>query len=270
MKKIPVEININYQEPYLPTLRHRKPHYRDAQTTFKVYVDSVSEEEAPIAFILSDYSHTQDNKTVVRYYHKRFYVKMNMVDTRCYYGDERKRMLKTPVKPEKMEDKVKTAAYIYRNNMFSQDELPEIKKKLSKASRKLVIISGFLWEEVGEPRYVINTFGLGHNHGGTGLFVETFYNSNISKTRYFNALEGKKAVEEANRIAAQRGDTEDVGRFKEMIQVLIPEAVKVNPKRQHGNGSPLLNKFNTITSKSSSIMEAGLLVMATTMKEINK
>ena len=31
-----------------------------------------------------------------------------------------------------------------------------------------------IWEECGEPRYVVNTFGLGHNHGGTGMFIEYF------------------------------------------------------------------------------------------------
>ena len=93
-----------------------------------------------------------------------------------------------------------------------------------------------MWTVTGEPRYVVNTFGLGHNHGGTGLFVEEYYNQNIAASNYFSALDGDKAVAYANKVAERRGDTNDVGKFEKMIEVLIPEAVTIRPEVEHGEG----------------------------------
>ena len=72
------------------------------------------------------------------------------------------------------------------------------------------------------PFYTISTFGLGSNHGGTGLFVS--YDK--WKHKEFDALHGKEAVEKATKIALGRGDTDSVKNFHEMIVVYIPELVK--------------------------------------------
>jgi hypothetical protein len=137
----------------------------------------------------------------------------------------------------------------------------EVENSYIEDAKKYIIIDGVIYEETGEPRYVINTFGLGHNHGGTGLFVETYYNSNICKDAYFNALEREKAIKEADRIASRRGDTNDVGRFAEScnIEVLISGSVKCNPQIEAGEGDPFINAINGITESTSSINEAGLL-----------
>ena len=118
----------------------------------------------------------------------------------------------------------------------------------------------------GEPRYIIATFGLGHNHGGSALFVENCYNPNIRKERYFSALDGDLAVKEFDRVALARGDTNSAGRYKPMIEVLMPQAVKVNPRRQHGDGNAFNNALDDITQAASSPMEAGLLAIALALK----
>lgn len=128
--------------------------------------------------------------------------------------------------------------------------------------QKYIIVDGTLYVRANEPRYCIYTFGLGHNHGGTALSVDYRYNPNISKSRYFSALEGEKAVAEANRIAAGRGDTKDVGRFKADITVYDPSLVKCCPSKQHGNGNELLNTFEAVVNASSNTFEAGLMAMA--------
>lgn len=56
----------------------------------------------------------------------------------------------------------------------------------------------------------------------------------------------------------------DVGRFRTMIEVLIPSCVRVKPVKQHGDGDPFINSINAITSRSSSAAEAGLLAIAFT------
>lgn len=88
-----------------------------------------------------------------------------------------------------------------------------------------VIIDGEVWIRCGEPRYVVMTFGLGHNHGGTGLMVDTTDNSNIKASSYFRADEFEAAHEYAVRVASNRGDSDSISRFKQGIEVLIPEAV---------------------------------------------
>ena len=90
--------------------------------------------------------------------------------------------------------------------------------------------------------------------------MDEYYNSNISKECYFSALDGDAAVSEANRIAQLRGDTKDIGKFKKFIEVLIPQAVKVKPKTQHGDGCGFLNDLESLINLSSNTMEAGLLV----------
>lgn len=127
--------------------------------------------------------------------------------------------------------------------------------------RGYLLVDGELYHRVNEPRYCVMTFGLGHNHGGTALFVQYRYNPNISKDAYFSALQGEEAVAEANKIAQARGDTKNVGQFQPEIEVFIPELVKVKPQKQHGNGNPLFNMFNEITSVASDPLTAGLLCM---------
>ena len=63
--------------------------------------------------------------------------------------------------------------------------------------RRYLLVDGELYHCTSEPRYCIYTFGLGHNHGGTALSVDYRYNPNISKNRYFSALQGVEAVAES-------------------------------------------------------------------------
>ena len=128
--------------------------------------------------------------------------------------------------------------------------------------RGYILVDGELYGITSEPRYVINTFGLGHNHGGTGMFCEYHYNPNIGKSNYFSALEGEQAVAYANKVAAGRGDTKDVGKFEPFIIVHMPEIVRVKPNKQHHNGNEFINTMNKIIDNSGSSFEAGLLCMA--------
>ena len=65
------------------------------------------------------------------------------------------------------------------------------------------------------------------------MFCEYHYNPNISRKAYFSALEGDAAVAFANEVAARRGDTKDVGKFKPFIVVHMPEAVKIKPRKKN-------------------------------------
>ena len=102
-----------------------------------------------------------------------------------------------------------------------------------RAARMYLVIDGDLYVLTEEPRYLINVFGMGNNHGGTGLFCEYAYNTNIPKESYFSALQGEEAVAYANLVAEKRGDTKDIGRFKPFIICHMPELVKIKPNKWH-------------------------------------
>ncbi len=253
--KYPVEVT--YNESYLPP-RCRKPRYRKAKKSCIVRVRCVTKDEAPVAFFLSDYCHKQEGTVKIRLYRGRLYqletVQRYAPDTPEYTWN-REFVGWGPITVDRLRP------CNYNTCQSFKEQYAELRKE---ASRRL-IVDGLVWHECGEPMYEIITFGLGHNHGGSGLFVATCYNPNISKDRYFNALQGDEAVAAFNAIAQRRGDTDSVGRYGKMIEVLIPECVKRNPKKEHGDGDPFLNTLNAITDNASSPMEAGLLaIMATT------
>lgn len=126
------------------------------------------------------------------------------------------------------------------------DNKDAVIKKAKEIAEGLRLLDGLLIQRVGEPRYVITTFGLGNNHGGTGMFIQPYFNSNIHHENYFNALEFDKASEYANMVATRRGDNKSVPvkvNCGNIIEVLIPEAVKCNPNEQHGTGCDFINKI---------------------------
>ncbi|WP_304963926.1 hypothetical protein [uncultured Dubosiella sp.] len=143
---------------------------------------------------------------------------------------------------------------------------------LEEKLNQYVMIDGTIYKQTSEPRYAIITFGLGHNHGGTNYFIENFYNPNISKDNYFNALEFDKMKERAIEIAKNRGDTYDIPRIQESkvkIEVHDPSVVKCNPQQEHGFGNPLFNTWEDVIQGSPDIVTAGLGVMAKTAEIID-
>ena len=249
MERIKIKIKTYYYEQYIPP-RCRKPRFRKETGDIAVSVRSVSCDEAPIAFRLSDYSHKVENNTEIRFYKGKCYKRTmkRYIDAREWYTPVCCAEITSCLRPYMTYTTDRTKEYCI--NAY-RDE-----------AKKHLFIDGEVWQQCGEPRYKINTFGLGHNHGGTGLFVDHNYNPNISSRNYFSALDGDKAVAYANEVARRRGDTKDVGKFEKMIEVLMPECVKVKPRKQHGDGDPFINKLKAICEPSSSALEAGLMVMA--------
>lgn len=142
----------------------------------------------------------------------------------------------------------------------------------NKRAEVYIVCDGVIWETCGEPMYVINTFGLGHNHGGTGFFIEYFYNDNIPAQNYFTALQREEAIAYGKKVALGRGDDKSVDGMgnHDIIEVKMPEMVKRCPKRDHGNGDPFLSQIEGMISQSDSAAEAGLLTVLTTMAECHR
>ncbi len=257
-------LGIRYQEGYLPSPRHRKLRYRDVKEDLFLRIRTIQKTDARVAFTLSDFSHKEKHQTEVLLYNGRLY-------QRCWrhLTEQEHQAGLDGYAIERLEDIYREFS-TYDRRAHGDETRKELIARLRAKARRYLLIGRDVWTVCGEPRYEIITFGLGHNHGGTGLFVENSYNPNISKTRYFSALDGDKAVAEFNRIAAARGDTESVGRYSKMIEVHIPECVKLNPAKEHGDGEPFHNLLDGITGTAGSATEAGLLAICATAAEIAK
>jgi hypothetical protein len=257
MKYVTIPTNIRYTEAYLPTPRHRKLRYRDAFRTVNLRVRSVTSAEAPVAFRCHDYHHVSDRRDEVRLFAGKLYARM--VRRTSVTEEEAGMGGYVPMKADEL--------HISPWTRWA-DSFEKILSHYKEEARTKLFIDGETWEVTGEPMYTIMTFGLGHNHGGTALMVENFYNPNIPNRNYFRADQGAEAVAEMDRVAAARGDTESVGKYTAEIEVLIPEAVKRRPMKEHGGGDPFMNRLHAITAKAGSVAEAGLLTMVVAMNEV--
>ena len=151
----------------------------------------------------------------------------------------------------------------------------QARRAAREAAGQFLVVDGAPWRACGEPRYVVQTFGLGHNHAGTSVFVEWSYNPNIAASRYYNANDRVAMQEGFRRVALGRGDTDSVPAYEgrvaagtdERIEVLIPWAFTCDPASEHGSGDEFLNGLESLAAGACGVFEAGLLALAFTAKE---
>lgn len=244
---------IKYEESYLPP-RCRKMRYRECEDFINVTLKEVEPTELQLAFEDNSYS----GKGKIYFYRGKLWYKQEM-----WYGAAEHGCNTALEWLVWCHEHCSTFfKFKFDREYYGEDTSREAVIKAARNSVKsYILVDGELYARTSEPRYVINTFGLGHNHGGTGMFCEYHYNTNISKDNYFSATESEAAVEYANNIAQRRGDTNDVGKFKPFIVVHMPELVKVKPNKQHGNGNKFLNDAEEIIQNSDDAFTAGLLCM---------
>ena len=213
---------IKYEESYLPP-RCRKLRYRECEDYINVNLKEVDASELKLAFEDNSYN----GKGKIFFYKNKLWSKVERNHSIAKeYGTK-----------SALEDLI----WIYKNSSryfrfpwerekygfdTSRDS---VIKAVRNGIKNYILIDNELYTVTPEPRYVIITFGLGYNHGGTSMFVEYSYNPNIRKENYFSALDSEKAIAYANKVAVSRGDTNDVGKFKETIVVHMPEIVKIKP-----------------------------------------
>ena len=273
------DIKFWYTQKYLPTKRHRKERTRIVEDVCTVEVKEVLEKDFPIAFIVHEYQSVyEDAKTYCDFKGQGTY-KIFAEEIRTYNGK-----LYTPVRVSHGSaislhfeplDYIKwklqpTAPYRTEEEKFTKESIVRSDtrgtavKDIEKHAANYLIYQGKLWSECGEPMYYVITFGLGHNHGGTGFGISYHYNPNIPSKNYFNALQRKEAIAFGHKTALNRGDTKSVESMgkNSNIEVVLPELVHRNPQKDHGNGNPFLNSLESVITGSSSVTEAGLLAMA--------
>ena len=248
---------IKWHESYVPP-RCRKVRYRECEEYVDINLAETTMENMKLAFEDNSYS----GKGKIYFFRNKLWTKAKITDI-CAPSDEDR--YASPLD-----------ALIYwreRSSCFfprtwRDGEHPDKKHMVAmarKETRDFLLVDGELYKVTSEPRYCINVFGLGHNHGGTGMFCDYHYNPNIRKESYFSALQGEQAVAYANKVAAGRGDTKDVGKFKPFIICHMPELVKVKPNKQHGNGNDFMNAMENVINNSDSQAEAGIMCIALAM-----
>lgn len=285
-----LKVDFTYEEKYLRTSRCRKPLARTREGIYELAIKALAKAECPIAAVVHDMKSVYEGATTTADFEGNGEYKMFAEPYRVHNGKFYKfcrASYGAAISTAQTELKyviadIKSDLYRYslyeKENLFSDksvyisDNLSEIVDNMQARANKYISLDGELWKECGEPRYVVNTFGLGHNHGGTAMFIEEFYNSNISSKNYFNAVDRDKAITYAKETAIARGDTDSVKRIGKMenIEVLIPEFFKVDPEKEHGEGNAFLNLLEDMVTSSNNATEAGILVTLATASEINK
>lgn len=249
-----IQVTYEYVEGYFPTRRHRKLHYRNVSAETTVTIPETTKDEAPMAFYV--YEKLNNSAVTYRLWNDQLWKPVPW--------NERAAHAEGWYPVEELLAALKNVSTSKANK--TSDEAKQEKHDF--ASRHL-IVDGVVYEQTNEPRYVVMTFGLGHNHGGTSMFIEDHYNPNVRKESYFNALERNAAIAYGKRVAAERGDTTSVDTLGDycIIQVLIPECVLLNPREEHGEGNPILNRAEAVIIASSTENGAALGLMAGLLSE---
>lgn len=281
-----LDVNYYYTQRFLPTKRHRNERTRKVADVVAVNTTELTAEDFPVAFIIHDYQSVQDDMCSYKDYQSdkcdfrmfseeiRTYKGKLYMPVRVTYGAAISTVFESSDYVVQSLERITEKGWHYRNeNEFSEnsviiaDDKKRVRRQIRERAKRYLCFDGKFWSECKEPRYMVLTFGLGHNHGGTGFFIEYGYNPNIPSNNYFNALQRDEAIAYGKSVALGRGDTESVDGIGEHdnIEVVMPEMVKLNPKKEHGNGCEFMNMMEDIISHADSKNEAALLCMATAM-----
>lgn len=274
-------------EKYLPTKRCRNLKQRYVKNNMNVDIKELTETEFPVAFIIHDYQSVYENAKSYDDFDGNGEYKMFSEEMRTYNGKLFKPVrishgaaISTNFEPfDYIKQRIQDYAPYWKGgedftekSIVKESDVEKCKETISSRAENYVIFDGKVWETCGEPMYNVTTFGLGHNHGGTGFFIQYDYNPNISNKNYFNALEREKAIAYGKQVALNRGDTNSIDGIgeRDFIEVLMPEMVTRNPQKEHGGGNSFMNLIEDVISNTDSSAEAGLLATCICANEINK
>lgn len=268
-----ITIQYRYIAEVIPP-RCRKSRRVEQASTITLTIHEVTATEAPIAIV--ERSHDWDDNSneipvavEYRWWGKRLWIRSRF--QRVSRGE-----WETQTAAQFQQDPYPfDLAEPSRHDYHWYESLSQRRAGFRRWAASILFVDGERWVVSGEPRYVIMTFGLGHNHGlghGTDLTTDTGYNGNIGRGRYFRVDQYALALAETARIATARGDTKalpvEETQQPTRFDILIPEAVRLNPAREHGNGCAFTNGIEAMIESTSDRFTAGLMVMSTAVKLI--
>ena len=166
-----VETWIKYEESYLPP-RCRKLRYCECEDFINVTLKEVNPKELKLAFEDNSY----DGKGKIYLYKNKLWAKQKTNPNIIESVKER---------DESVNNELDYLLYCHKhcNTFFYSAFDRECKgidtsrmaviKKARNSMKNIILVNGELYCTTAEPRYCIVTFGLGHNHGGTGMFCDS-------------------------------------------------------------------------------------------------
>lgn len=142
-----------------------------------------------------------------------------------------------PEMPEVLDLRQGSRNYNHKFDMcftFGVHPIGDVQLDILQSAGRHAIIDGKAFRAVAEPRYLVMTFGLGSNHGGTSLLVESHFDRAIHQNRYFGLLELDAALQAAGKVAEERGDTNSlpIQYSGPKYEVLMPEVITVRHVRE--------------------------------------
>lgn len=188
-------VEYDYTQNFLPTKRHRNLRIRKMHGKVDVKVKELTETEFPVAFIVHELQDVYEGmKSYDDYENCKGEYKMFAEEIRTYKGE-----LRTPVRIthgaaistlfrdytyilENIEYLLRNKSglnkfdnYPYTDNadefteqsIIINDNKKEVEKYIKNHIKSYIYFDGKFWSVCNEPMYMVNTFGLGHNHGGT-------------------------------------------------------------------------------------------------------
>lgn len=215
-----IKKTMTYKEAYLPSPRHRKQHYRQIEGEFTAEIQDVTAAQAPVVLKVHDLAPYGEGVQVIAYrrYNGQLYVPSLRHN---YFNCQSDAECRKQVPATEIAEKIMVGnSYDLFANMVA-----EIYQE--NASRFL-FIDGMAWEKASEPFYVVQTFGLGRNHGGTALMIDRI-GHRADHFHTFSALQHEEAIATAVQVALDRGDTDYVSSIQDRqyyIEVIDPSAVQ--------------------------------------------
>lgn len=241
-----ITIDYEYNEKFLPNAKCRKERSRPVKGSAAIEIHEIEEKEFPIAFKVTEYKSIYENANNYSDFsedkYKGYLPHTEEIRTDGIYLYAPLRIthgaaLSTEFEPvSTLKDTLErysrqSLSYVDDSVQYTDksvkvsDNSAEKVERLKNKADEYVIFNGIIWCRTGEPYYYTNTFGFGHNHGGTGLFIGKHRGE---PTNGFSALEREKAIIYGRTVASNRGDTESVDAIgKDVnIEVLMPEMIK--------------------------------------------
>lgn len=222
-----IETTIKFYEGYIPP-KCRKTRYKEVFKSVWVNIQETTFDSFKLVYI------DLWNNWEVYYYNGKFY-KRTFFNFNLAYDNTITNSLDDLIAWRKKGSQyfAKTKNLISDFSNYAEYETKEdIVKRLKKEMSQYLIVDGELYEMVvGKPYYIIQTFGLGANHGGTALFVSysTAPKRMIKENKgwAFSINDTEKAISTAIEIATNRRDTNYLDIIKKpKIDIKIPELFK--------------------------------------------
>ncbi|MBC3871494.1 hypothetical protein [Undibacterium oligocarboniphilum] len=233
-----IKILFSYVEYIVPP-RCRNPRpvrFHDGE--IELEVPEIQSDAAPVA-IRATYKRDSINpyQMEYRWYHNRLWTAVQ-----CYRGE--------PQFDKETKDASKYAMYSDTIDLRSKYRLEnrdfgmylsivtnskvQAIEYLREWAKHQLIIDNIRYQPCGEPHYVVMTFGMGSNHGGTACMIDGYYDQNDCNSSVFSLLERESAITKATEVATQRGDTKSLPIIPHgpEWEILIAEAIQIKPLEQ--------------------------------------